>query len=313
MFSGLGSKYYNLNEILSSVNQEELFLQYFGIIPNSLGRFYSPFRSDRNPGCRFSWYSGILYLVENTMYKNKLYWNIVECLQEKYNLSFTEAIDIIVQDYKIEMISKSKVITTKKVTRERPIIRFTYQNWPNNNLFYLDNKTLQKEYVYLVKDYWIGRNGYFKKNPIHDPSKTITIAYHFPDTDHVKLYFPYENKDVKWYSNCDINDVFGKYKLEYYKKYSPSIVITKSQKDRLILDYKFDIPSIAVQNEGCFIPDDLYNNLKESFKEIYVLFDNDETGRKTTEKYKSTYNIESFSFFSENFNDTYEYFKSTLK
>lgn len=314
MFKGLGNSFYNLNEILSSVNQEELFLQYFGIIPNSLGRFYSPFRSDRNPGCRFSWYSGILYLVENTMYKNKLYWNIVECLQEKYNLNYSQAINIIIQDYKIELISKPKEIINKSVVRERPVIRFTYLSWKNNNLFYLTNEQLQKENIYLVDDYWIGRNGYFRKNPIHDPKENLTVAYHFPDSNHVKLYFPNKNKDeIKWYSNCDINDVFGKNKVNYYATYSSSIIITKSQKDRIILDYKYDIPAVAVQNEGSFLPDDFFKQLKTSFVNIYTLFDNDDTGKKVTEKYKNTYGIDSYSFFPESFylhKDTYEYFKS---
>ncbi len=145
-------------------------------------------------------------------------------------------------------------------------------------MFDLSNEVLQKEYIYLVTDYWTtNKEGNFCKNGIHNPKKTLTIAYYFPDSNHVKLYFPNELEN-KWYSNCSIQDVFGKYKLDYYKTISNRLVITKSQKDRIFLDYHYNIPAIATQNEGSYFDPVFIDELKGSFNEIYVLYDNDEAG-----------------------------------
>ena len=74
---------------------------------------------------------------------------------------------------------------------------------------------LYNENVYLVDDYWIKQDSDYEWNHLHNPKKTLTIAYYFPDTNHVKLYFPNEYS-IKWYTNCDQNDVFGESKLDYY-------------------------------------------------------------------------------------------------
>lgn len=302
MFSAIGKKYYNVNDILSSVNQEQLFLHYIGILPNHSGRFYSPFRHDNNPGCRFTWHSGILYLVENTMYKGKLYWNIIDAMREKYNMTFYQVLDTIVNDYKLGENNNNKTNIKHKV-KSRPNINFSYSDWNESNLFYLDNTTLQKEFVFLVDNYWIDN----KKNPIYNPKDTLTIAYYFPDTNHTKLYFPNE-RDFRWYSNCDTTDVFGKYKIDYYSENYDYLVITKSQKDRLILDYKFNIPSIALQNEGCLLPESMVINLQEKFNKIYVLFDNDVAGEKAAEKITQKYNFIKIQV--PFYKDSYELYKS---
>lgn len=300
MFSGTGKKYYDINGVLASVNQEQLFLHYMGILPNSAGRFHSPFRKDNNPGCRFSWHSGILYLVENSMYKNKLYWSIFDCLMERYNLTFLQAVETVVNDYKLNgAFEKHYVNKTKK---ERPVITFSYKPWPEDNLFYLDNDILQKEFVFLVDDYWINK----QKNPIHNPKQVLTIAYYFPDSNHVKLYFPFADT-IRWYSNCDTSDIFGKYKIDYYHKYFDYLVITKSQKDRLILDYHFKIPTIAVQNEGSFLPESFVEDIRERFPNIYVLFDNDIAGERAATKISQKYGFEKITLpFGK---DSYEMFK----
>lgn len=304
MYTGIGRNYYDLDQILSSINQEQLFLHYLGILPNASGRFYSPFRHDRNPGCRFEWHSGILYLVENTMYKGKLYWSIFDCMQERFGMTFYQAIDTIVNDYNITNNSEKQYIS--KTKKQKPTIRFTFKPWQDDNLFFLPNEVLQREYVYLVEDYWIGRDGSFKKNAIHDPKQTTVVAYHFPDSDHVKLYFPQET-EMKWYSNCDIYDIFGKYKLNYYNSKYDYLVITKSQKDRLILDYKFNIPSIAVQNEGCNIPEEIIDEIRELFPNIYIIFDNDETGNKMADKLCQQYEFNKLIL--PQGKDSYEFYK----
>jgi hypothetical protein len=144
-----------------------------------------------------------------------------------------------------------------------------------------------------------------KKNAIHDPKETLTIAYYFPDSNHVKLYFPHEVEN-RWYSNCDIYDIFGFDKIDYYlKKDNSNIIITKSQKDRVVLDYHLGYNAIALQNEGCLIPDTKLEKIRE-FENQYILFDSDESGIKNSQKLCEQFNFK--NIYIPEIKDIYEGF-----
>lgn len=304
MFKGCQAQYYDINEILFSVNQEDLFFNYLGILPNKNGRFHSPFRSDKDPGCRFTYYSGILYLVENTMFNGKLYWSIIDCMKYLFNMSVNQCLETIALDYKIT--TKQSFIKNEKLPKDRPEIRFSFKKW-EDNIFDLPNDVLIKENVFLVEDYWIGRNGNFTKNVTHNPRKTLCVAYYFPKSNHTKLYFP-EEKENRWFSNCDVYDIFGFDKINYYlEQDNKKIIITKSQKDRLILDYHLGQNAIALQNEGCLIPPEFIETIKK-FHEQFILFDNDKTGIEMSKKISEKYNFK--QLFLHTGKDIYEIFKN---
>ena len=63
------------------------------------------------------------------------------------------------------------------------------------------------------------------------------------------------------------------------------LVITKSLKDCAAL-YEFGIPAIAPCSENLFITDSQYARLKDRFKHIYVLYDNDLPGVSAMHKIK---------------------------
>jgi len=294
MFSG---KYITYQELLQKLDQEQLFYKYLGYLPDLKKRYLSPFRNDRTPGCRFQWQSGVLYFIDNATFNGKLYWNIIDIICYFQNVSFKEAIYILLKEQPIS-INPTQVVKETK----RPEIFFEYEPFEENNLFFLPNAILEKEYIYKVTDYWIKFDELIK-NPIHNPKKTLCIAYYFPDSNHVKLYFPNETH-YKWFSNCDVNDVFGKYKLDYYLENNDIIYITKSQKDRIILDYHNNMAAIAVQNEGSYLPEYYIDLLKH--KEVYTIFDNDNTGKKTAAMYEKKYNFKPLFF--KNHKDAYETF-----
>ena len=282
--------YYKTSEILERISQEDVFSEYLGIYPDLNKWFRSPFRSnDKNPGCRFKWHSGILYFVENSMFNKKLYWTCIDVVQYVKKCNYREALDIL---YK-RTPSESKIITETAYSFT-PDIRFEKQTWHEPNLFMLTGDMLEKELVFKVKNYWIKNKHGWQMNNIHHPSTTLVVAYYFPDSDHVKLYFP-EKKEFRWYSNCDIHDIFGWDKLSYYKSLTDKLVISKSAKDRLVLDYLIGVPNIALQNEGCHIPDDKLFELGVMFPKITFLYDNDLSGiiqsQKLSELYKYEYKI----------------------
>lgn len=300
----LGQEIQNVDykELINNISQEEVFQSLLGYYPNLYQKVKSPFRSDKTPGCRFEWKNGYLCLVENTKYKNRLYWNIFYTCMELNSCTFAESVRI---------ISKGRYKgISKPVYKDKLTIRFTYDKWEDSNLFNLPNDILIKEHTFLVKDYWAGRNGYWKKNFY---SSSLCIAYHFPETDRVKLYFPETLiPEEKWYSNCTNNEIFGYSSLD---KYGDLLIITKSQKDRLTLKYHYLYNNvIAVQNEGCYIPDNIVQDLKLRFKQIIIIFDNDATGLEKSKLLAKKYGFENRIIRSE-FKDPYEMYinKQTIK
>lgn len=284
MFKGLKPTFRKTEDVLNKVSQEQVFLEYLGIYPDLNKRYLSPFRTDKNPGCRFTWYSGILYFVENTMFNNKLYWSCIDIVMYTEHCTYAQALDQLWGKYN----KVAKIIKRPSVESFTPEIRFEKKDWPEDNMFMLSGKILEKELVFLVKNYWIKTKSGWHKNSIHNPDKSLTVAYYFPDTNHVKLYFPNESED-RWYSNCTTQDIFGYHKIKYYLTQSTDLIVTKSAKDRLMLDHFIGKNAIALQNEGCYIPDDKLFELNVSFKNITLLYDNDVSGivhaQKLSEKY----------------------------
>lgn len=277
MYNGTKPEYIDHTELLNNINQEEVMFQYLGIWPDLYKKFKSPFRIDRDAGCRFEWKNGMLCFVDNTAFNGRLYWNIFHIVMYQKSCSFQEA---------CKHIAKGRYSPIKSIPVEKPKleIKFTYKPW-QENLFGLSNEILLSEHVYLVEDYWAYRN-YWRKNFLH---QSLCIAYHFPKTNHVKLYFP-EEKEDRWYSNCSNQDIYG---LDTLISHGDLLIISKSQKDRLALKYDYGFENvIAVQNEGCFIPDDIIIDLKLRFKRIVVIFDNDLTGYEQAQKLSQKYNIE---------------------
>lgn len=282
--------YYRQSDILNLISQEQIFSEYLGIYPDLNKRFKSPFRVDKDPGCRFTWYSGILYFVENTMFQNKLYWSCIDVVKYVKQCNYQQALEILSKKTYLNPAGIRKANTSVFI----PEIRFEKKDWSEPNLFMLPGSILESELVFNVKNYWIkGRKGW-NRNSIHHPSKTLVIAYYFPETDHVKLYFP-DQEEFRWYSNCSTQDIFGWHKIKYYQSISDKLFITKSGKDRLMLDYHIGIPSIALQNEGCYIPEDKQLELDVMFNDITFFYDNDIPGilqsQKLSEKYNYKYKI----------------------
>jgi hypothetical protein len=300
MYKGIKPSFRTSQEVLGRISQEMVFLEWLGIYPDLYKKFHSPFRKDNTPDCRFEWFSGVLYFIENSAFNNKLYWSCIDVVMFLKKCSFQEALEII----DLKHNSSIKIISQNR-EKLKPEIRFTYNQW-EGNLFRLDHNTLLSEQIYLVKDYWIKYKDYWEKNKIH--RDTLTIAYFFPQTKNVKLYFP-NHSDNRWFSNCSIQDIFG---LDLLAEFGDLLIITKSQKDRIYLKYHLGFEHvIAVQNEGCFIPDNIITDLKQRFKRIIFLYDNDLSGIQQSSKLSSKYNLESkvIECSRKDIYDMYNYFE----
>jgi 5S rRNA maturation endonuclease (ribonuclease M5) len=281
MFSASNyQEYIDIKQILPTLDQESLFIKYAGITPNE-NNFHSLFRSDKNPGCRFKWHSGILYFVDNATFNGKLYFNIVDVISILFNLTIKEAIHKIISENKIDVSLHNYKL--KNTNYSKPKINIKSTNFENDNYFKITPYQLRMENVFKIDTYWINIHGQWEINKLYNPKKVNTYGYYFPDTDNIKLYFP--NQNIRFFTNCNEHDIYGLNKLPYYyDKNDSHLIITKSQKDRLLLDYMYGYNAIAVQSEtSVTLREDVIRAINK-FKQIYILFDYDETGIKYADK-----------------------------
>ena len=280
------------DELLNNISQEEVMFQYLGIWPSLTQRFKSPFRTDTTAGCRFEWKNGLLCFVDNAGFNGKIYWSIFDIVKHVKSCSYREALQHIAK-------GRYTMISSQPTYKPRRNITFTYKEWQEDNLFKLSNDILKSESVFLVDKYWINKEG---EITMFIPSD-LCIAYYF-SSKRVKLYFP-ERKEDRWYSNCSNEDIFG---LDNLNLNGDLLIISKSQKDRLTLKYHFGYENvIAVQNEGCYIPENIVEDLKLRFKQVVIIFDNDDTGLDQSKKISKKYGFKNWVIDSE-FKDPYEIF-----
>jgi 5S rRNA maturation endonuclease (ribonuclease M5) len=103
-----------------------------------------------------------------------------------------------------------------------------------------------------------------------------------------KIYTP-KNKDNKFIKVSDY--IQGSDQLKYDTKY---LIITSSLKDLMCFKRLgiSGIETIAPDSENSVIPESFMKPLLQKYQKIIVLFDNDEPGLKSAQKYKDKYGFE---------------------
>lgn len=281
----------NYQDVLSMVRQEDVFSVFLNDHVSLNNRYYSPFpdrvKPDSSPGCRFKWYKNWLYFIENASYKGKVAFNCFQLVQYMHDINFGQAVALIVD--RMGLKSTSEVIfksidKPKIIDKPRNIIKFTYNSWSEPN-YYTSNFDISTDYLnkqpyYNVKSYWINtaEDRTVIKNRFGN--NFDCIAYHFKDTNQTKLYWP-EKERPRFWSNADNTNIFGWHRMgDYLFGDSETLLITKSAKDEMILNFHFNLNTIGFQGESIKeIPDKLIRILKlGKFKEIIILWDSDEAG-----------------------------------
>ena len=99
----------------------------------------------------------------------------------------------------------------------------------------------------------------------------------------IKIYQPLvKDKRYKWCNGHDGSVVSLWSKIP---EKGDKVVICSSLKDALCLWANCKIPALAMQGEGYYMSDTAKKVLKERYKKIYCLFDNDEAGLKDGQKF----------------------------
>jgi DNA primase len=103
-----------------------------------------------------------------------------------------------------------------------------------------------------------------------------------------KLYFPQTKGKYRFLSNVDSTIVQGWTLLPKYE--SDILFITKSYKDILTFNL-LGFWAIAPNSEHAFIPEQVMEKLKKRFRNIYVWFDNDESGIKGGDQFANKFQL----------------------
>lgn len=279
--------------LLTNHTQEDFFEHYLGV-PVKKGLFCSPtiIRKDNKPTCSF--YKGSNGLLKYKDFAGPTF-DFVGAVMYIYDCSYYTALRTIANDFgiiQLENVQKNEpkmqysgyeLKETEKAKIQVEIQEFSQKELDWWASFGISLKTLNKFKVFSIKSVFLNGN-YFTSSSASSP----IYGYYGGETsdgDELwRLYMPTKLK-YRFLSNWNATMIQGAKQLP---KSGEFIVITKSLKDVMAL-YEFGIIAIAPNSENLFVTDAQYAKLKQKFKDIYLLYDLDGPGIKSSKKIKKDF------------------------
>ena len=278
-------------EFLLSKNSEETYMSYYLGIPVQKGLFRSPLRDDKHSTCSFfRGQSGNLYFKDFATGQCLTFEGVV---MEKYGCTYHSALKIIAKDFGyIQNTSIQKGSVQKPVIKIQPkfegeketFIQVEIKNFSESELkwwnsFGITEQTLNKYKVYSVKTVFLNGSIYAQSTQ-HSP----IYGYYFGKKGNVeqwRIYMP-KRKEFRFIGNVSTKTIQGYKQLPETGKL---LVITKSMKDVCLLS-TLGIPAVAPNSETQFVSDKLLGELRDRFKNVILLYDNDLPGVKAMNRIK---------------------------
>ena len=298
---GHGRKAIDLDILSKQISDSALASYYIdglSVIPEVIS---SPLRRDEHPsfwayspdGIKVRWYD----------YGTGESGGMWDFIMKKYNISFEDALykadremlhsnpnHISVGTYtgkNVRMRSERSDYQIRTQMREWEPRDFEYWNSygvPTNWLLHAD--------IYPVSYIFVISESGFTRTIKADP-----YAYTFIERkDGIcteKVYQPFNTEGFKWRSGHDksVWDLWTK-----LPETGEQLIITSSRKDALCIWAQVGIPAVSLQGEGYGAKAQVMEELKTRFRNVYVLFDNDQNkeknyGRLDGEKLCAQYNL----------------------
>lgn len=288
-------------DILETINQEDIIEKYLKIKPEFGKGFLNPLRPDTHPDCFF-------YIDKNDMIKfhdipRGWNWDCFAIVSVMYNCNFYESIKIIAEDFNLKELDEDskkirRSINLSKYKSIKKTIKVKTRSWYKKDLEYWGqydiSKTILNFYnIMPLEEAYMDFNGEDKLIYKYRSLKELAYAYYLGNGN-FKIYIPSRRKIdpyPRFYHNCPTH-------IQGYSQLPPSsntLIITKSMKDVMSL-FTFSVDSIANISESIIIRESIMNNLKQRFKNIYTLYDRDETGIRLTNKMQEMYNTKPLFF-----------------
>lgn len=271
--------------ILSKFTEEQI-MEYYLRIPVKKGLFKSPLRVDNHVTCTFFRNKSGTLLFKDFATGQVL--NAFEVVQTIFKCNYFNALQIIANDFGIaknknlrKTPGKINENPTKIEEKETAKIQVELQDFSETELkwwkkYGITKEILDKYKIFSCKHVFI--NGTLSASS----QKYCPIFGYYggikKDNGEKKelwrCYFP-RRKNYRFITNWPAKKIQG---LEQLPESGTLLVITKSMKDVACLA-SLNIHAIAPNSENLFIPNTVLNILKQRFKYIIVLYDNDRPGK----------------------------------
>jgi len=270
-----------LTEMMDRMSQADVVYYYFGItgVPCLIN---SPLRDDKNPS--FSMWSpdgqAILWKDFATGESGDA-WTM---MQKYFKISFNRAVkkaykDGIRNTTQKGMVKRSVSSCRVKITRADTDIHFRVRSWKDYDDEYWTSFGISRKWLEYVGVYPIDYKIVYK-NGERFVFKAEKYAYAFLEHKEgvytTKIYQPFSKK-FKWANKNDASVVGLWTKIP---KEGDRLCICSSLKDALCFWANTNVPCIYVQSESTGMSETAQRVLKERYKHIYVIFDNDKAGLK---------------------------------
>lgn len=262
-----------LDDILSKVSEVDILNYYLGIstLPILIN---SPLREDKSASLSvFINNNNNIILKDFGTYKS---YNIWSFFMELWGCSFEEMLIKINKELPSihsTNINYKKIIKNKN-TFSKTKIQCKIRDWKPYDLEYWESyginlPWLQFGNIYPVSHIFITKDN----NTYRFAAEKYAYAYVEKKDNKItlKIYQPY-SVNKKWINNNDASvwDLWSQ-----LPEKGKMLIITSSRKDALCLWANTSIPSISMQGEGYIPKQQVINELKNRFDNIYILFDND--------------------------------------
>ena len=282
-----GKSSVSLDDILSKVTEADILSHYLGVteVPCIIN---SPLRQDRRPS--FGLYSSdgirIFYIDLATKDSGGLF----DLLGKMWNCGFKEVLNKINKDISkfcggasIHSYTPCAVRSTSSYNKDTDL-QCKVRDWRDYDIEYWASYGITLEWLKYAEVYPISHKIIIKggQRYVFGADK-YAYAYveHKEGKVTLKIYQPFNKAGYKW-SNKHDNSVVSLWTK--VPEYGEQICICSSLKDALCLWANTGIPSLAIQGEGYKMSDTAISELKRRYKQIFILFDNDEAGLIDGEK-----------------------------
>lgn len=254
---------------------------YFGItkLPT---RICSPLRDDKKPS--FGIYTRDGEHIYWTDFATGDKGSIIDLLQRLWGLNYEDTWLRIYKELNFSgSVRVQKTLTRPKVellSTSKATIETHERQWESYDIDYWKSYGVNKEWLEFANVHPISHIIFIKENKrIIMPADKLAYAFiEFKEgIMTTKVYQPLNKKGFKWFSshNRSVVSLWTKVPEKGEK-----LIICSSLKDALCLWANTGIPAIALQGEGYTMSETAINNLKSRYSQIYILYDNDEAGKK---------------------------------
>lgn len=278
----LGKINVDLKQILNSTTEFSILYHYFDIdeIPCIIS---SPLRVDNSPS--FGIYTLDGHKIHWTDLSTREGGGIFDLLIKYWGVSYSDTLARVWEDLpNIKLVGNShnslgipNIVTTKEYSSTTDL-KCKIRDWKQYDLKYweqygINSKWLKYADIYPISHKIVIKNGH----------KMIFLAdkyaYAYVESKEgiitLKIYQPFNKLGYKWANRHDRSVI------SLWTKLPPegdNVCICASMKDALCLWANTGIPSVAIQGEGYNMSNTAISELKRRFKNVYILFDNDEAG-----------------------------------